>query len=137
MPWLKTGAPKTIGCVPQFILLSTRSVIASLVPILPEWLSASFWPFLRERSSQFKSFVVDVFVLPAINDLLPEGPSQRQIYASRTSVFRGCPTFRMLASRLDFRRVPFSAQQSLLERNSAFVFLLFLFCCVPVACSAY
>ena len=52
MPWLKTGAPKTIGCVPQFILLSTRSVIASLVPILPEWSSASFWPFLRERSSQ-------------------------------------------------------------------------------------
>ena len=82
MPWLKTGAPKTIGCVPQFILLSTRSVIASLVPILPEWPSASFWPFLRERSSQFKSFVVDVFVLPAINDPLLEGPGQRQIHAS-------------------------------------------------------
>ena len=32
--------------------------------IIPEWPSASFWPFLRERSSQFKSFVVDVFVLP-------------------------------------------------------------------------
>ena len=88
MPWLKTGAPITIGCVPQFILLSTRSVIASLVPILPEWPSASLWPFLRERSSQFKSFVVDVFVLPAINDLLQEGPGQRKIHASRTSVFQ-------------------------------------------------
>ena len=32
MPWLKTGAPKTSGCVPQFMLLSTRSVISSLVP---------------------------------------------------------------------------------------------------------
>ncbi|XP_029210831.2 uncharacterized protein LOC114974828 [Acropora millepora] len=71
--------------------------------ILPEWQSASFWPFLRERSSQFKSFVVDVFVLPAINDLLLEGPGQRQIYASRTSVFRSCSKFRMLALRLDFR----------------------------------
>ena len=118
MPWLKTGAPKTIGCVPQFILLSTRSVIASLVPILPEWLSASFWPFLRERSSQFKSFVVDVFVLPAINDLLPEGPGQRQIYASRTSVFRGCPKFRMLALRLNLRRVRVSSLSFLLRTCS-------------------
>ena len=32
MPWLKTGAPKTTGCVPQFMLPSTRSVISSLVP---------------------------------------------------------------------------------------------------------
>lgn len=71
--------------------------------IIPEWPSASFWPFLRERSSQFKSFVVDVFVLPAISDLLLEGPGQKQIYASRPSVFRGCLRFRMLALRLDFR----------------------------------
>ncbi|XP_015765335.1 PREDICTED: uncharacterized protein LOC107344208 [Acropora digitifera] len=71
--------------------------------IIPEWPSASFWPFLRERSSQFKSFVVDVFVLPAISDLLLEGPGQKQIYPSRPSVFRGCPKFRMLALRLDFR----------------------------------
>ena len=50
--------------------------------IILEWPSTSFWPFLRERSSQFKSFVVDVFVLPAITDLLLEAPGQRQIYAS-------------------------------------------------------
>ena len=31
MPWLETGAPKTIGCVPQFALLSTRSIISSLL----------------------------------------------------------------------------------------------------------
>ena len=61
--------------------------------IIPEWPSASFWAFLRERSFQFKSLVVDVFVLPAISDLLLEGPGQRQIYASRPSVFRGCPKF--------------------------------------------
>ena len=51
-------------------------------PIIPEWPSASFWPFLSERSCQFKSFVVDVFILPAITDLLLEAPGQRQIYAS-------------------------------------------------------
>ena len=50
--------------------------------IIPEEPSASFWPFLCERSSQFKSFVVDVFVLPAITDLLLKAPGQRQIYAS-------------------------------------------------------
>ena len=55
--------------------------------IIPEWLSASFF----------------LFVLPAISHLLLEGPGQRQIYASRPSVFRGCPKFRMLALRLDFR----------------------------------
>ena len=128
-------------CPPvHLIIVSVRhrkSCSGSGALILPEWPSASFWPFLRERSSQFKSFVVDVFVLPAINDLLLEGPGQRQIYASRTSVFRSCPKFRMLALRLDFRRVALSAQQSLLERIGAFVFLLFLFCCVPVACSTY
>ena len=59
--------------------------------VIPEWPSASFWPFLRERSSQFKSFVVDLFVVPAINDLLLEGPGQRQIYASRPSFFSRLP----------------------------------------------
>ena len=70
--------------------------------IIPEWPSAYFWPFLRERCSQFKPFVVDVFLLPAINDLSLEGPCQKQIYKSRRSVFRVCPRFRMLALRLGF-----------------------------------
>ena len=55
--------------------------------IIPEWPSASFWPFLRERSSQFKSFAFDVFVLPAITELLLEAPGQRQTYASRLLFF--------------------------------------------------
>ena len=71
--------------------------------IIPEWPSAYFWPFLHEGSSQFKSFVLEVSVLPAIDDLLLEGPGQKQIYKSRPSLFRGCPRFRMLALRLDFR----------------------------------
>ena len=106
MPWLKTGAPETTGCVPHVIIDSVRHLKSCSrrgTLIIPEWPSASFWPFLRERSSQFKSFVVDVFVLPAISDLLLEGPGQKQIYESRPSVFRGCPRFRMLALRLDFR----------------------------------
>ena len=72
-------------------------------PDVPEWPSAYFWPFLREGSSRFKSFVVNVFVLPVITDLLLKGPCQNQIYMSRPSFFRGCPKFRMLALRLDFR----------------------------------
>ena len=71
--------------------------------IIPEWPSAHFWPFLRDGSSRFSSFVTEVFVLPAVGDLLLEGPGQKQIYKSRPSVFRGCPKFRMLALRLDFR----------------------------------
>ena len=71
--------------------------------IIPEWPSAHFWPFLRDGSSRFSSFVTEVFVLSAVGDLLLEGPGQKQIYNSRPSVFRGCPKFRMLALRLDFR----------------------------------
>ena len=71
--------------------------------IIPEWPSAYFWPFLRDGSSRFSSFVTEVFVLPAVGDLLLEGPGQKQIYKSGPSVFRGCPKFRMLALRLDFR----------------------------------
>ena len=78
------------------VLLQTRDPDYSRVAV-------GFFLALRERSSQFKSFVVDVFVLPAISDVLLEGPGQKQIYASRPSVFRGCPKFRMLALRLDFR----------------------------------
>ena len=73
MPSLKTGASKNNWLCPPVHV--RRGAL-----IIPEWPLASFWPFLRERSSQFKSFVVDVFVLPAISDLLLEGPGQKQIY---------------------------------------------------------
>ena len=71
--------------------------------IVPQWPSAYFWPFLHDSSSQFKFFVKGVFELPCIEDLLLEGPGQRQIYKARPSVFSGCPRFRMLALRVDFR----------------------------------
>ena len=72
-------------CPPVHLIIDSvrhrKSCSGSGALILPHWPSASFWPFLRERSSQFKSFVVDVFVLPAINDLLLEG--QLTIYCWR------------------------------------------------------
>ena len=70
--------------------------------IIPEWPSAYFWPLLHDGPSRFQSFVREVFVLPAIKDLILEGPGQRQIYKSHPSVFHGCPKFRMLALRVDF-----------------------------------
>ena len=45
-----------------------------------------------------------MFELPCIEDLLLEGPGQKQIYKARPSVFSGCPKFKMLALRIDFRR---------------------------------
>lgn len=42
---------------------------------IPEWPSSFFWPFLRQ-GCQFKPFVVEVFSLPAISNLLLEGPGQ-------------------------------------------------------------
>ena len=68
--------------------------------IVPQWPSAYFWPFLHDSSSPFKSFVKVVFELLCIEDLLLEGPGQRQIYKARPSVFSGCPRFRMLALRV-------------------------------------
>ena len=91
-----------IGLVVDAVrLLSACSGRGTL--IIPEWPSAYFWPFLRDAPSRFKSFVGEVFALPAIKDLILEGPGQRQIYQSHPSVFRGCPKFRMLmALRVDF-----------------------------------
>ena len=57
----------------------------------------------HDSSSQFKSFVKGVFELPCIEDLLLEGPGQRQIYKARPSAFSDCPRFKMLALRVDFR----------------------------------
>ena len=70
--------------------------------LIPEWPSAYFWPFFRDGPSRFTSLVREVFALPAIKDLILEGPGQRQIYQSHSSFFRGCPKFRVLALRVDF-----------------------------------
>ena len=48
-------------------------------------------------------FVKGVLELRCIEDVLLKGPGQRQIYKVRPSVLSGCPSFRMLALRLDFR----------------------------------
>ena len=103
--------------------------------IIPEWPSAHFWPFLREGSSRFSSFVAEVFVLPAVGDLLLEGPGQQQIYKSRPSVFRGCPKFRMLALRLDFRWVASPLWHIFRARRCTF--LGFFFGYAYLVCLAY
>ena len=93
--------PPVSAIVPFVRALSSCSGYGTL--IVPQWPSAYFWPFLHDSSSQFKSFVKGVFELPCIEDLLLEGPGQRQIYKARPSVFSGCPRFRMLALRVFFR----------------------------------
>ena len=94
--------PPVSAIVPSVRALSSCSGYGTL--IVPQRPSAYFWPFLHDSSSQFKSFVKGVFELPCIEDLLLEGPAgQRQIYKARLSVFSGCPRFKMLALRVDFR----------------------------------
>ena len=87
--------------MPSVRALSSCSGYGTL--IVPQWPSAYFWPFLHDNASQFKSFVKEVFELPCIEHLLLEGPGQKQIYKARPSVFSGCPKFKMLALRIDFR----------------------------------
>ena len=70
--------------------------------IIPEWPSASFWPFLHISPSRFRTFVKEVVVLPRLADLLIEGPGQKVAYRKKPSVFVGCPPFNMLALRIDF-----------------------------------
>ena len=93
--------PPVGAIVPSVRALSSCSGYGTL--IVPQWPSAYFWPFLHDNASQFKSFVKEVFELPCIEDLLLEGPGQKQIYKARPSVFSGCPKFKMLALRIDFR----------------------------------
>ncbi|XP_022802165.1 uncharacterized protein LOC111339716 [Stylophora pistillata] len=98
--WICPPVSLIVNSVRHLMSCSGRGTL-----IIPEWPSAHFWPFLREGSPRFSSYVAEMFVLPAVGDLLLEGPCQKQIYKSRPFVFRGCPKFRMLALRLDFRGV--------------------------------
>ena len=50
-----------------------------------------------------KLFLKAAFCLPKLHDLLIEGPGQRAVYKRKKSVFSRCPSFNMLAIRLDFR----------------------------------
>ena len=93
--------PPVSAIVPSDRALSSCSGYGTL--IIPQWPSAYFWPFLYDSPSQFESFVKDVFELPCIEDLLLEGPGQKQIYRVHPSAFSGWPNFTMLALRVDFR----------------------------------
>ena len=95
--WVCPPGGLVVDAVRDFTACSGRGTL-----IIPEWPSTYFWPFLRDGPSRFKSFVREVFVLPATKDLILEGPGQRQIYKSYPSGFHGCPKFRMLALRVDF-----------------------------------
>ena len=94
-------------CPPVGLIIHSVRLLMSVSGVgtltVPEWPSSYFWPLLRTGSTQFKPFVTDCLKLPLIHDLIIEGPGQRQIYQSNSSVISGCPSFRVLALRLDFR----------------------------------
>ena len=94
-PWI--GETSYSFCYSSLIMLWLRLFNC------PTWPPAYFSPFLHNSSSQIKPFFKGVFELPCIEDLLLEGPGQRQIYKMCPSVFSGCPRFRMLALQVDFR----------------------------------
>lgn len=77
---------------------------ASGTLIIPEWPSAYFWPVIHPSRLSFASFVTDVYVLPKIKNLIISGPGQVHVYKKRKSVFTGCPSFNMLALKINFRR---------------------------------
>ena len=60
-----------------------------------------FLALLHSSPSRFKSFVKEFVVLPRLADLLIEGPGQMVAYSRNPSVFVGCPSFKMLALRID------------------------------------
>ena len=80
--------------------LASHKAVGTLV--VPEWPLASFWPLLHSTPGRFAPFILDVFVLPRISDLLILGPGQKEYYRQRDSVFSGCPSFSILALRVDF-----------------------------------
>ena len=76
-----TGSVLPVGLVVNAVRVLTACSGRGTL-IIAEWPSASFWPLLRDGPSWFKSFVSQLFLLPAVNDLILEGPVQRQIYVS-------------------------------------------------------
>ena len=103
-----------IRCLEQFRALGTL--------IVPQWASAHFWPLLHVSCDQFAPFVTDWVILPKRHDLIFPGPGQLQIYKRRPSVFSGCPSFNLLALRIDFRFVIIY-----LDRSRSSVLFIYLF----------
>ena len=70
-------------CPPASIIVPSVGALSSCsghrTLIVPQCPSTYFWPFLHDSSSLFKSFVKEVFEPLCIEDLLLEGPDQRQI----------------------------------------------------------
>ena len=60
-----------------------------------------FLALLHSSPSRFKSFVKEFVVPPRLADLLIEGPGQMVAYRRNPSLFVGCPSFKMLALRID------------------------------------
>ena len=106
MLWCRTGVERITGVALWWVSSWTIQVFTACsgrrTLIIPEWPSAYFSALLRDGPSRFKSFIREVFVLPAIKDLILEGPGQSQIYKTHPSVFHGCPKFRMLALHVHF-----------------------------------
>ena len=50
-------------------------------------------------------FIIDYVVLPRRHDLLVPGSGQSQVYRRKPALFAGCPSFDMLALRIDCRFV--------------------------------
>jgi hypothetical protein len=72
------------------------------VVVVPEWKSASFWPFIHPTYSSFAHFVADFMFLPMRRDLFIAGPGSSRIYRDKKSVFDGCPNFRVIALKWIF-----------------------------------
>ena len=73
--------------------------------IVPCWPTAYFWPLLHSSSGVFAPFVESFTVLSKRHDLLVPGPGQLQLYRRKPPLFSACPSFDMLALRVDCRLV--------------------------------
>ena len=74
--------------------------------IVSEWPFTIFWPLLCDTPKKFAFFIEEVFVLSKINckikDLIIESPGQKEVYKSKPSAFSGCPSFNILAMKINF-----------------------------------
>ena len=70
--------------------------------IIPEWRSAHFWPVIKQHSNKFANFVIDFKYLCRMENMIIPDPGQLEIYRSHKSAFQGCPSFNMLALRIEF-----------------------------------
>ena len=72
--------------------------------VVPEWISAPFWPLLCSYDCPFllPEFVKDFCYLPRSRDMFLLGRGSSLVYTNKKSVFSGVPKFNVLAFRLNF-----------------------------------